>query len=45
MLKYIRKGPFEDVEETEKWMAKHQHQLRTHDGKGPFAPLSEEQLP
>jgi len=23
MLKYIRKGPFEDVEETEAWMTRH----------------------
>ncbi|MFB9150954.1 cytochrome ubiquinol oxidase subunit I [Roseovarius ramblicola] len=38
MLKYIRKGPSEDVEETEAWMARHEHRLRTHDGKGPFAP-------
>ena len=38
MLKYIRKGPTEDVEETEIWMARHEHRLRTHDGKGPFAP-------
>ena len=37
MLKYIRKGPFEDVEETEIWTARHEHRLRTHDGKGPFA--------
>jgi cytochrome d ubiquinol oxidase subunit I len=38
MLKYIRKGPFQDVEETEAWEARHEHRLRTHDGKGPFAP-------
>ncbi|WP_296764818.1 cytochrome ubiquinol oxidase subunit I [Sediminimonas sp.] len=38
MVKYIRKGPFQDVEETEAWMARHEHRLRTHDGKGPFAP-------
>lgn len=37
MLKYIRKGPFQDVEETEIWMAQHEHLLRTHDGKVPFA--------
>jgi cytochrome d ubiquinol oxidase subunit I len=37
MLKYIRKGPFQDVEETEVWQARHDHRLRTHDGKGPFA--------
>jgi cytochrome d ubiquinol oxidase subunit I len=38
MLKYIRKGPFQDVAETEAWEARHEHRLRTHDGKGPFAP-------
>ncbi len=38
MLKYIRKGPFQDVEETEIWEARHEHRLRTHDGQGPFAP-------
>ncbi len=38
MLKYIRKGPFQDVEETESWDARHEHRLRTHDGQGPFAP-------
>jgi len=38
MVKYIRKGPFQDVEETEAWEARHEHRLRTHDGKGPFAP-------
>jgi len=36
MLKYIRKGPFQDVEETEIWEARHEHRLRTHDGQGPF---------
>lgn len=38
MLKYIHKGPYLDVAETEAWEARHQHRLRTHDGKGPFAP-------
>ncbi|MCC0077545.1 MAG: cytochrome ubiquinol oxidase subunit I [Rhodobacter sp.] len=38
MVKYVRKGPFQDVEETEAWEARHEHRLRTHDGKGPFAP-------
>jgi cytochrome d ubiquinol oxidase subunit I len=38
MLKYIRKGPFQDVEETESWEVRHEHRLRTHDGQGPFAP-------
>jgi cytochrome d ubiquinol oxidase subunit I len=33
MLKYIRKGPFQDVAETEAWEARHEHRLRTHDGK------------
>jgi cytochrome d ubiquinol oxidase subunit I len=35
MLKYIRKGPFQDVEETEAWMARHRHRLQTHDGNLP----------
>ncbi|WP_373357043.1 cytochrome ubiquinol oxidase subunit I [Pseudoroseicyclus sp. CXY001] len=38
MLKYIRKGPTQDVEETDAWEARHEHRLRTHDGRGPFAP-------
>lgn len=37
MVKYIRKGPFQDVAETETWQARHEHRLRTHDGQGPFA--------
>ncbi|EPX75770.1 cytochrome ubiquinol oxidase subunit I [Salipiger mucosus] len=37
MLKFIRRGPVEDVEETERWTERHEHRLRTHDGKGPFA--------
>jgi cytochrome d ubiquinol oxidase subunit I len=37
MLKYIRKGPYLDVAETEAWEARHEHRLRTHDGQGPFA--------
>lgn len=37
MLKYIRKGPFEDVEETEAWLARHEHRLATDDGRGPVA--------
>jgi cytochrome d ubiquinol oxidase subunit I len=41
MVKYIRRGPVEDVEETEKWMERHAHRLRTHDGKGPFATPAE----
>ncbi len=38
MLKYIRKGPFQDVDETNAWEERHEHRLRTHDGRGPFAP-------
>ena len=41
MLKYIRRGPTEDVEETEAWEARHEHRLRTHDGQGPFATPAE----
>ncbi|BBU55962.1 cytochrome bd oxidase subunit I [Mameliella alba] len=37
MVKYIRKGPFQDVAETEAWQERHIHRLRTHDGQGPFA--------
>ena len=29
MVKYIRKGPHEDVEETEAWMVRHERRLRT----------------
>ena len=35
MIKYIRKGPYMDVKETENWMARHEHRLRTHDGNVP----------
>lgn len=38
MLKYIRKGPFQDVAETEAWEARHERRLRRHDSDGPFAP-------
>ncbi len=38
MLKYIRKGPYQDVEETEAWEERHQNRLRARDGNGPFAP-------
>jgi cytochrome d ubiquinol oxidase subunit I len=38
MVKYIRKGPFLDVEETDAWTARHEHRLRTHDGNVPGAP-------
>ncbi len=41
MLKFIRKGPYQDVEETEKWVARHEHRLRTDDGKDPFATPAE----
>lgn len=30
MLKYIRKGPFEDVEETNQWNERHKKRLSTH---------------
>ncbi|MBU2957997.1 cytochrome ubiquinol oxidase subunit I [Paracoccus sp. 1_MG-2023] len=38
MLKYIRKGPFQDVEETEAWEARHERRLRSDDAPMPFAP-------
>ncbi|MGR3376753.1 cytochrome ubiquinol oxidase subunit I [Salipiger abyssi] len=41
MVKYIRKGPYMDVEETDQWLERHEHRLRTHDGKGPFADPSD----
>jgi cytochrome d ubiquinol oxidase subunit I len=37
MLKYIRKGPYMDVAETDAWTARHEHRLRTHDGNVPGA--------
>ena len=37
MFKYIRKGPYMDVAETDAWAARHEHRLRTHDGKVPGA--------
>ncbi|MCI5078629.1 cytochrome ubiquinol oxidase subunit I [Oricola sp.] len=37
MIKYIRKGPYMDVAETDAWMARHEHRLRTHDGNVPGA--------
>ena len=37
MVKYIRKGPYLDVAETDAWLKRHEHRLRTHDGKGPFS--------
>uniref|UniRef100_UPI000AAC7243 cytochrome ubiquinol oxidase subunit I n=1 Tax=Pararhodobacter sp. CCB-MM2 TaxID=1786003 RepID=UPI000AAC7243 len=41
MLKTIRKGPQEDVAETETWMKRHHHRLRTTDGKDPLATPAE----
>ncbi|MDS9470066.1 cytochrome ubiquinol oxidase subunit I [Paracoccus sp. MBLB3053] len=40
MLKYIRKGPFQDVEETEAWEVRHEQRLRSSpdDGQRPLAP-------
>ncbi len=35
MVKYIKKGPYMDVKETDAWLAKHEHRLRTHDGNIP----------
>jgi cytochrome d ubiquinol oxidase subunit I len=40
MVKYIRKGPYLDVEETEEWQRRHEHRLRTHDGEVPGAPVA-----
>ena len=37
MVKYIRKGPYMDVAETDAWNARHEHRLRTHDGNVPGA--------
>jgi cytochrome d ubiquinol oxidase subunit I len=28
MVKYIRKGPFQDVDETNAWQARHEERLR-----------------
>ena len=41
MLKYIRKGPEQDVSETEIEMARHEHRLRTHDGNVPLGTPAE----
>jgi cytochrome d ubiquinol oxidase subunit I len=41
MVKYIRKGPEQDVEETEIAMARHAHRLRTHDGNVPLGTPAE----
>jgi cytochrome d ubiquinol oxidase subunit I len=43
MVKYIRRGPTEDVEETDQWTARHEHRLRTTDGTDPFAKPQAEQ--
>lgn len=37
MIKYIRRGPVEDVQITNDWTARHEHRLRTTDGRDPFA--------
>ncbi len=37
MLKYIRKGPFQDIEETDAWETRHVNRLRPHTGKGRLA--------
>ena len=31
MVKYIRKGPYQDVAETEDWMRRHEARLKTSD--------------
>ena len=38
MLKYIRKGPFQDVDLTNDWEARHERRLRRREGESPFAP-------
>lgn len=37
MLKYIKKGPYMDVAETDAWTERHTHRLRADGGKGPFS--------
>ena len=37
MVKYIRKGPFQDVEETEAWQERHEARLRTTGRDAPSA--------
>jgi cytochrome bd ubiquinol oxidase subunit I len=37
MLKFIRKGPFQDVEETEAWDRRHAARLRAHREKDAIA--------
>ena len=41
MLKFIRQGPVQDVEETEEWRVRHEHRLRTDDGRDPFTTPAE----
>ena len=41
MVKFIRKGPYLDVAETEAWQARHARRLRSDDGQGPFATPAE----
>ncbi|WP_340110054.1 cytochrome ubiquinol oxidase subunit I [Pikeienuella sp. HZG-20] len=43
MLKFIRRGPVEDVVETEIWTARHEQRLRGSDGTVPFAATTAEQ--
>ncbi|HSH48405.1 MAG TPA: cytochrome ubiquinol oxidase subunit I [Halomonas sp.] len=38
MLKFIRRGPTEDVEETDAWMARHKRRLRGQNGDSAFVP-------
>jgi cytochrome d ubiquinol oxidase subunit I len=37
MVKYIRKGPFQDVEETEAWQQRHEARLRASVDTAPLA--------
>jgi cytochrome d ubiquinol oxidase subunit I len=41
MVKYIRKGPYEDVEETKTWMATHERRLRSSEAVSPFVTPAE----
>lgn len=45
MFKYIRKGPFEDVEETRIWNELHAQRLGGFEAKSHDTPLSTEQVP
>lgn len=40
MLRYIRKGPFQDMAETEAWMAAHRDRMSTTSRRGLSAPLA-----